>query len=461
MKKIFSGVISVCLLFMSINCCFAANDIQLVTKNQNNLQNSETVKNTYTLQQCIDEAIKNSLDIQDLELQKENKEIELDKADLYKSRLSDGSKAVNAGKEQLDKLRTLYSHLVGIPDNVPIPNINIISGGLLPTGTTKAQIKALIDEASERIDEGYDKVSKSLVNDQVNELLGTKANVEIDVIDYGMQIAKTKIGLLIQNSFYEAVKNAELAKIKEKTASRTAEQERIATEAYKSGMKSKDDMLLAQILNASSKIDLLNAKRQTELSKIDLKKNMNIDLSKDIELKDEVKTDILKCDLEDGIKSGLQNRIEIKQANAELLITKLNFEITKRYELDYTFDYREAELKVKQAELKYKSAKLGVEADIRKSYENLGKIQEMLSYLKGLKEKAEENLDIAKEKYEMGFDFQSANLKDLNLEEAAGTMIDVTAADEKLSQVNEKIIELIYNYSLAKAKYLYDIGSNY
>ncbi|MGE5329902.1 MAG: TolC family protein [Deltaproteobacteria bacterium] len=462
MKKIFSGLISVCILFTIVNCSFAEGNLnnQAQPSAQNNLQKSQQTTNIFTLQQCVEEAIKNSLDIQALEIQKQTKDIDSDRADLYRQRLSAGSRAIDEGEAKLEQLQTLYAHLAGVPDNIPIPNINVISGGAFPAGTTKAQIKAVIDEASDKIAEGYDKVAASLVNDQVKELLGTKANMEIDVIKYGMQIAKTKIGLLIQNSFYEAAKNKEIVKIKEKTAQRTSEQERIAAEAYKSGMKAKDDMLLAQVLNASSQIELLNAKRLADLSMIELKKNMNIDLNKDIELKDDVKADILACNLEEGIKSGLKNRIEIKQANAELLITKLNFEITKRYEPDYTFNYREAELKVKEAELKYKTAKLTIEADIRKSYVNLMKTQEMMVYTKGLREKAEENLEIAKEKYQNGFDFQSANLKDLNLEEAAGTIIDVTAAEEKLSQVNEKIIELIYNYNQAKAKYLYDIGIN-
>jgi len=427
-----------------------------VTNTQDTVVNSE-----YDLRRCIDEAVKNSLDIQDLEMQKEEKDLEYDEAKYYRKQLSEGKDKIDEGDDTLEQLKALYANFAGLGDSTPIPNIEIISGGALSAGTTKADISDLIDEISDKINDNYYKVADTLTNAQVKELLGVKASTEIDVIKYAMEIAKTQIGLLIQNSFYETMKNEKIADIKKTTLARTKEQERIAEDAYKSGMKAKDDMLLSQIQESFAQIDLLNAQRLTNVSIYELKKNMNIDLTTDMKLKDDAKADIQNFNLDEGINSGMLNRVEIRKANAEILITKLNFEITKRYCPDYTFDYREAELKVKDAEINLKKVKLGIETDIRKSYENLQKIQEMLKYTQGLNDKANENVKIAKEKYQMGFDFPSANLKDLNLEEAAGTMIDVNAAEEKFSTVSEKLIELIYNYNQAKAKYMYDTGNSY
>lgn len=450
------------LIIIFQNGVYAEDIVSNTLNDGKNIQDTK-INNDYDLKRCIDEAVKNSLDIQLLEVQKEEKDIDYDKADFYRDKLSEGKDKIDEGEEALKQLKELYANLtsMGIPDNVPVPNIEVISGGKLPVGTTKADIKALIDDINNAIDKNYAKVADTLVNSQVKELLGVKASTEIDVVRYAMEIAKTQIGLLIQNSFYEAVKNEKIADIKKTTLTRLKEQERIASDAYNTGMKTKDDMLLSQIQESFAQIDLLNAQRLTNVSMYELKKNMNIDLTAEMNLKDDAKADIKNFNLDEGLKSGMLNRVEIKKANAEVLITKLNLEITKRYCPEYTFDYRTAALKVKNAEISLKKVKLGIEADIRKSYESLQKVQEMLKYTQGLNDKAVENVKIAKEKYQMGFDFPSANLKDLNLQEAAGTMIDVNAAEEKLSTVKEKLIELIYNYNQAKAKYMYDIGSSY
>ena len=66
---------------------------------------------------------------------------------------------------------------------------------------------------------------------------------------------------------------------------------------------------------------------------------------------------------------------------------------------------------------------------------------------------AQENLDIAGYKYEEGFGMENSLLKSLNLENAAGTIVEVLAAEENLSRVEEAQVEIIYSYNLAKANY--------
>jgi hypothetical protein len=43
------------------------------------------------------------------------------------------------------------------------------------------------------------------------------------------------------------------------------------------------------------------------------------------------------------------------------------------------------------------------------------------------------------------------------MEDAGGTIFEVLAAEEKLSEVEEKVVEIVYGYNLAKSKYEVDI----
>ena len=453
MKRINLFLVTLLIFFSGLNSICQADNLK---QTSSDIKDTKKTLKIFSLKDCITKSIDNSLDIQFAKIDRGNTEIEADKAELFKSRLSSGRKQVNDGKEKLALLMQLSRMISGMNNDFVIPDS--YTGGMLPTGTTKAQLNALISEASDSISEGESKVEKNLQNEQVQQLLGLKTQTELDVIDYGIEIGKTQISLLTQNNYYTVLKNKKILALKKATLARIQKQQEIVKNAYSVGMKPKDDLLLCQIQEASAKIAVTKAEMDLNNSIIELKKGMNA-LNEDFDIKDiDTKTELVQYDINEGITSGLKNRLEIKKANAACLITKTNFEIIKRYDEPYFYEYREAEIKAKEADVNLKKAQLTVETDIREGNETLKKVGQMLIYTDGIYEKAKENLEISKAKYEAGFAFGSANLKDLNLEEASGTLVDVLAAEEKLSTVEESIAELEFNYNLAKAKYLYDIG---
>ena len=75
-----------------------------------------------------------------------------------------------------------------------------------------------------------------------------------------------------------------------------------------------------------------------------------------------------------------------------------------------------------------------------------------------LRQDATENVEIAKVKYEVGYGFDNALLKQLNLQDMSGTIVEVIAAEENLTNIEEKEIEVVNGYNLSRLKYLNDIG---
>jgi len=85
-------------------------------------------------------------------------------------------------------------------------------------------------------------------------------------------------------------------------------------------------------------------------------------------------------------------------------------------------------------------------------------VGKMLEASKDLVSNAEEVVRIANLKYEQGFGVENSLLKQMNLEQSSGTMIELIAAQEKLAEVEAQVAQIRYNYTMAKIKYQNDAG---
>jgi cysteinyl-tRNA synthetase len=173
-----------------------------------------------------------------------------------------------------------------------------------------------------------------------------------------------------------------------------------------------------------------------------------------------MKSEITSENLEDGLKSGITNRLEIQQALGQLAIYELNEDILKKMGKygKNTYPMKEARLLREGAELQLEKTKTQVRAEINQSYETMVAAGEMLQASKELIENAEGVVTIAQLKYEQGFGAENALLKQMNLQDSAGTIIELIAAQEKLSEVESQVAQITYSYTLAKLKYLNDSG---
>ena len=83
----------------------------------------------------------------------------------------------------------------------------------------------------------------------------------------------------------------------------------------------------------------------------------------------------------------------------------------------------------------------------------------MLESTKEMVDEAKENLEIAILKYKEGFGVETSLLKNLNLEDSAGTIVEVLAAEEKLAEIEESVVQVTYAYNLARMQYLNNTGN--
>lgn len=299
----------------------------------------------------------------------------------------------------------------------------------------------------------------SLKTKPLTDLIVKMANTQDEVTSYSIHIYKNKMALLIQNSYYKALKEQKLLEVKQKATERGKLQYELAKVAYEVGAKSKDDLILAKTYYDSMIMSQELQLKDYHAALLELKTNMNMDLSKDIKLAEVEAVTDEAFDLTQGISSGLKSRLEMKMADAQ--VDLYNYLMTAVDESDYSSSsnqYKEAKLLQQKADIERNGAALQVESDIRTSYSTMTSMQKIVAKSKELEAGAKETVEIAKVKYEVGFGYDNALLAQLNLESMSGTLVEVIAAEENLVSIQEKEIEAINGYNLSRLKYLNDIG---
>mgnify|MGYP002710489042 FL=1 len=299
----------------------------------------------------------------------------------------------------------------------------------------------------------------SLRTEPLGELIIKMVTTQDKVTAYSVNIYKNQVALLIENSYFEALKQQKLLEVKDKAMERGLVQYELAKAAYEVGGKSKDDMLLAKSYYDSTVMARELQVKDYNAALINLKKNMNIDLSKEIQLVEVAASPEEEYDLEKGIQSGLTYQLNIKMAEAQVeLYDELMEAVDASNYSSSDNQHKEVVLLQQKAKIALDQAKLQAESDIRTSYSTVQSMQKIVKTAAELRQSATENVEIAKVKYEVGYGYDNALLKQLNLQDMSGTIVEVIAAEENLTNIEEKEIEAINGYNLARLKYQNDIG---
>ena len=299
----------------------------------------------------------------------------------------------------------------------------------------------------------------SLRTEPLGELIIKMVTTQDKVTAYSVNIYKNQVALLIENSYFEALKQQKLLEVKDKAMERGLVQYELDKAAYEVGGKSKDDMLLAKSYYDSTVMARELQVKDYNAVLIDLKKNMNIDLSKEIQLVEVAASPEEEYDLEKGIQSGLTYQLNIKMAEAQVeLYDELMEAVDASNYSSSDNQHKEVVLLQQKAKIALDQAKLQAESDIRTSYSTVQSMQKIVKTAAELRQSATENVEIAKVKYEVGYGYDNALLKQLNLQDMSGTIVEVIAAEENLTNIEEKEIEAINGYNLARLKYQNDIG---
>lgn len=418
-------------------------------------------------------------------------ETEIDLADVAKRSASYSARKLRRGKDslrdaqrELGQAESAYKQGL-VPIDINLGDGTTISAGTkiesLPSevqGAIKSGIEKSLAESKEQLSAGSFKIISALQEaggvissaldfasldaltvDSTSDVMKTMTEVGFEVTQASFDIYKNSIALLIQKNYYDVLQAKQMLEVKKKAMERGKTQYEFAKASYEEGLKPKDDMLVASTYYRSTKIQYEKAKGDLENAIIELKKNLNIGFDKEIVLTDVLVKEIEDFNLEEGLINGMKERLEIKKTLGEVIVYTINLDETKKKYPSNTFQYQEADLLKNKAILNFNQAKLEVENSIRQSYNDVNTVAAMLESTREMVKEAEGNLEIAILKYKEGFGVETSLLKNLNLEDSAGTIVEVLAAEEKLAEIEENVVKITYAYNLARMQYLNNTGN--
>ena len=450
----------------------------------NKIQGEKGKQLVISLDEAICIAMENNMDIKSFEMDKKKAQLQREIAERSERKIKDGDKDVSDAREQMHSLEKLADEM---PDGVTLGQLSQDSNvkQLLDehpefSGLDKESLEEnVIKPAKDSIDSGSLKIDSGVksINDSIREkldistsvylsmnsatdVLTTMAQLQDEVTSAGYEVAKKKIALLVRKCYYDTVKAQKIETLKEAALERATRQYEIAKASYEEGMRAKDDLLLADIQMNFFKVDLQKAQLERKNSYIQLKKVMNIGFENEMRLVEDFNVEPVEVvDLESGISQGLQKRIEIKKCAAQYIVDKMNYDMVAKGYPENTYQNKEAKVAMDKSAVELEKMQIEVESEIRQSHETLISARHMLSYVDGMEEEAREALEIAQLRYEEGYGIESAGLKSEGLSDFAGTIVEVTSAQERLAEVEEKVVQIIFSYNMARDKYLTDIGT--
>lgn len=263
--------------------------------------------------------------------------------------------------------------------------------------------------------------------------------------DFGILMAEIDVDATLRNiryevesAYYNALAAKENLSIAEETLKRQKDMLKIAEAKFQVGTIAKKDVLDTQVQLAKANADLLKAESGKEKSYINLKKLLQIDMDKKIELTDSFnyKSTDEDIDLKKLIAEAKENRRDIIQAQGLYDIAQLDFDLTSKAYTPNTFFYKEKEQAMEEAKMKLDDTKSNVEAEVRGI---------VLDYLE-----AKANIPVLEKSVDMAK--ESLRLAKLSYEAGIIRSVDVAAAEEGYRQTVLNRSQVIYSYNLAKLR---------
>ena len=289
----------------------------------------------------------------------------------------------------------------------------------------------------------------------------------------GVDKAEQQVRLDAAAAYFAVLQNKNLVTVNEESVKNLQQHLKTAQAKYNVGLVAKADILRSEVELANAEQNLIKSRNSYELALASLKNVMSVDPASEIVLTDTLKYEKFAKTLEDSITLARAKRPEIAQAEAGVNMASSGVRVAESGNIptvtfgaskgwsdsalpesgsDWTvslaanwnvFDAGLTKAKVRQADAGLAKAREqarqtadAVELEVRQQYLSMQEAEKRLDTTEVAIAKAEEDLGIAREKYDAG----------------VGTNIDVIDAQLALAQARTNYYQALYDFNVSKAK---------
>lgn len=348
----------------------------------------EDGKTNFSLEECINAAIKGNVDLKISRQEYESSRVEREQANYQSKKQSDLRSEI-----QLNSNPRL--------DNIATSQIFTFSG---------AQVEDLnpaLKEANELI------AKKNLALDE--------QNLRIDVEKGYFDVLKAQDNL----------SNADIE------LQRANEQLKNARVSFEHGMVAKDSVLSAEAALAGAQAGRTAAQKGLELAKMNLNKLMGRSLTASLEPATTFAYEPEDMpDAEEMVESALELRPEVISAVKAKEVADLNRTLTLKYYAENTFAYRKANIDSEKAALVVRETQDQIALAVHSAYNSVIEAAEKLKASQKVKESAQEVY----------------RMTDLRYKSQMSTMVEVLQSMENLKQAELSYTSAVFDYNVARAQ---------
>jgi len=245
----------------------------------------------------------------------------------------------------------------------------------------------------------------------------------------------------IPNKYFEVLKAMRKVEIEQISVKQANENLQMVRNKFSLGDANELDVMQAEIGFSLSQLNLNQAKDSLITAKMNFNYTLGFPTDTPVELTDSFSFEPIQISLEESIKKALQSRYEIRQAQDEVELAKINLSL-KQNEYTSEIERRKAEinLKIKQASLKDLKQKIPIE--ITTSFLSLKEKEKNVEISKNKEREKEESYKIAQTQYKAGII----------------TTTDLLNSQIDLTQAKIDALEALFNYNLTKNQFIKALG---
>lgn len=233
-------------------------------------------------------------------------------------------------------------------------------------------------------------------------MLSKQANYALEEEKLKTEYIREDIKYNVTNAYYGVLQAKDYVNVAKSTLENIKRNHDIIAKKFELGMASKSDVLMSEIALNEGYTNLEKAKEDLERASRALNMVLNYPLDAKIELTSGFKEQEFNRNIDEDIERSYTKRFDIIQLNNNYDLVKLDFDTNAKVYTPNTFIYKYKEINVKKMEDLLHNAKQNIEFDIRTKYDGIKSAEKQIQLAKANVEKAEEGLRLRELAYKAG-----------------------------------------------------------
>ncbi|HZX21761.1 MAG TPA: TolC family protein, partial [Clostridia bacterium] len=233
-------------------------------------------------------------------------------------------------------------------------------------------------------------------------MLSTSARFALEEEKLKKEYLKEDIKHNVMLAYYGALQATDYVNITKNSLKNIQRNKDIIDKKFELGLVSKSDVLMTEIALNEANINMEKAKEDMRKALRALNMILNYPLDTELELTSDFKQETFAADLNEDLEKAYETRFDMIQTQHNYELVKLDFETNAYMYTPNTYKYRYKNSNLLKMENILKSSKQNVEFDIRNKYDAINSAYRQIKLAEANVAKAEEGLRIVEQTYDVG-----------------------------------------------------------